>query len=353
AKVNFDKALALIQEIGSPSEILQAMDLPIEQIISHESSKTTERSILPIKKSVVTTKEPVRVVAKPTTSDKLSSKLYCTNCNWPNEFDSRFCENCGRRITEEATSILYQKQENVPQEIITHPFLTSFLISYLILIILGNLILLVIYSDFNTNSQSADRYVKALHDIPKLSIIPAIFISLISGYFISQSDLSKKPSRYEIQLARIQNYYSFGVGISLISLWWLFTYLPFKASYEELFILVFLLAFCASGLAIWFSTQNRNNKSMDASYLVLLRLTKIIDNVNRQRLRDINIRGAIIISVIVFFLWQDHDWFILSIPAWIAYIFMFLFLLNGVVLMHYYSWSQINRFVASYQQSTQ
>ncbi len=328
-RINFERTLELIQEIGSPSEILQAMDLPIEEKIIQDRREAD------IKTATVDFREDY----------SKTTQIKCQICEWLNASDSKFCENCGKRIIKQREM---KKPSYIPQEAIDHPYIASLSISYLILITLGVVFHYLRNSPSNPTRLSHERFIEILHDIPIFILIPTIIIGLFSGYVIDHSFLEERRSKYDTQLSHFQDYYSLGIILTLISLWLLYVYLPFSINYNEALVLVFSLAFFANGIAIWINKRNLDNRSaITTSYLDLLKFTKAIDNYNYTRIRDINIAGSVVSFVISAVLWSSYDYSILGVTAWIAFIPMLLMLINGIALMNYYSWSHINRFIAA------
>ncbi len=506
AKINFDEALALIQEIGSPSEILQAMEMPVER---------------------VTAQKTVSVPTKPV-------KNRCSSCNWANESDARFCENCGRRLTEvvdttessflpkifttypNVTSILIsyfifiiavivevgvplvliipdsekdpsliptiwgvaliimippavifgligsylitqldqvQKASRMPElqqmhssplpsEIMEHPTLASVLISYMIFLIIATIEGFIVYfSEGSDNEwlmstmlpivtlafivpavcigliggflidrlsqiQKSAKYAEIertrkgvyipweiidhpytalvllsylvllalgniqialdfpsrlpgeesdlfnrLSDVATGTLIPAVILGLISGYLITQIYREKRSPQYkhDIHFAHFQRYFSLGLILTLISAWLFWIFSPIRVNETEFGIWVISLLLGGFILLIWLYKWNDGNKPYDLPYLVLARYKKSLDFYNSKKLRDYTIVGSMVILMAVYVIWENNGvWYgatVLEAPAWFAAVFSLILMLYGVLLMNFYSWTRIKRFI--------
>ncbi|MFX1283390.1 MAG: hypothetical protein ACFFB5_07035 [Promethearchaeota archaeon] len=155
AKITFNEALSLIREIGSPSEIIQSMDLTIEQMMKQ-----------------VSVKDPIE-----------SDKIICKACSWPNEPDSRFCDSCGKKLIEleEEKDVVY-----LPQIMFRFPNVTSIIFTYFIFFFYGLFIgIIAIAISPEWESQNITELFLSLF---VLLIAPAIIYGLIFGYLIETLD---------------------------------------------------------------------------------------------------------------------------------------------------------------------
>ncbi len=177
--INFENSIELIGEIGSPSEILQAIEVSIEEIKSRTNILENPKSRKKHEKG---------------------NKLLCRYCSWANESDARFCENCGRKIYElvEATNPI-----QLPQAIINHPFKTSILLSYLALIILGSIgVIISPLSSPSTYSYNQVGLGDFLGDILQEVIGPAIVLGLILGFLIKWIYREERSTKYRSMAIR-------------------------------------------------------------------------------------------------------------------------------------------------------
>ena len=99
------------------------------------------------------------------------------------------------------------------------------------------------------------------------------------------------------------------------------------------------------GLYKW----NDGNKPYNLPYLALARYKKSIDLYNSKKLKDYTIAGSMAILIAVYVIWESngvwHDATVLEAPAWFAVVFSLILMLYGVLLMNFYSWTRIKRFI--------
>lgn len=335
AKITFTEALGLIQDIGSPSEILHSMDFPIDQI--------------PKQEVVLTQKETV-------TDFRKYDKILCNTCSWSNEPDSLFCDHCGTRIEEIKEDIKTLNLPRIPQEIVNSPYIALFLLTYLALIISGIFAIVFAYSPLTEpNLEFIPDIFYKLNDVSTGMIIPAIILGLIVGFFIRRLYTTKYAQyRYNVHLTQLQTYFSFGMIITFISLWLCLVYVPIRVTRNEFVFSVIFLTFICLLLGTWIYKWNSSKIPSDLPYLVFLKHLKILGDYNFKRIKNYNLIGSVIIFIMVPVVWSSVMPYSVSdfpgltvfgVPAWIALIASLIMLLNGGLLMFYYSWMHINRFI--------
>jgi hypothetical protein len=334
AKITFTESISLIQEIGSPSEILRSMDIPFDQTIKPESVTTQIESITDL----------------PT-----YNKVICRACNWSNEPDSRFCDHCGVRIGELTDGRRELRLPRIPYELIESPYISGFLLAYLMLIFGGILNIIITYSPSNyPNLDYIPELYRKLSDTPPGMIIPAIIIGLVMGYIIKRfySDNLLK-YRYDVHLTHLQKYFFLGLVLTIISLWLFFIYVPIRVTRDELITLFIFLTITCIIFSLWIYRWNSTKRPSDIPYLIVLRHVKGLEEDNFRKIISINLIGGLGIFLLVFVFWSPiMPWNVVAIPAWIILIISLIILLNGVLLINYYSWLYINRFIGfSKQQS--
>jgi len=154
-KIDFSQTLQLIDEIGSPKDIIKNIEI----------SDENRPQIFPI---------------------DMDKGIWCDKCNWSNIPDSLFCQVCGNKLEN------YVKQTDLRQKIVDHPYSFSFL---------------VVLSFLAVVSISLFRSGEG-HLI--IGLIPlTIFLTLIFGYAIRQifgDELSFK-ARYNILLEDLEKNY--------------------------------------------------------------------------------------------------------------------------------------------------
>jgi hypothetical protein len=335
AKITFTEALGLIQDIGSPSEILHSMDFPIEQIPKQE---------------FVITQEDI------TTGIQKYDKVVCNACSWSNEPNSLFCDHCGTRIFEIKEDVKAVNLPRIPQEVINSPYIALFLLIYLVLIISGMFAIAFTYSPLTEpNLEFIPDIFRKLNDISTGMIIPAIILGLILGFIISRLFTAKYIQyRYDAHLTQLQTYFSFGMVITFISIWLCLVYVPIRVTRDEFIFLVIFLTFICLLLGIWIYKWNSAKLPSDIPYLVFLKQLKALEDNNFRKIKKYNFIGSVIIFFMVTVFWSSvmpytvfniPGFTVFGIPAWIALIVSLLMFLNGVLLMNYYSWNRINQFI--------
>ena len=334
AKITFTEALELIQEIGSPSEILQSMDLPFDETIKSEI-------VLPEEDSYV--------------DSSTYTKVLCRACNWPNKSDSRFCDHCGVKIDDSTERRREFRLPRIPDEIIVFPYLSSFLLAYLILIYGGILNLIITYSPLNyPNLDYIPELYRKLSDTPPDMIIPAFIIGLVMGYLIERF-YSNKVIKYRqnVHLTQFQKYFSLGLVLTIVSLWLFFIYVPIRVTRDELTMLFIFLTIVCVIFTIWIYKWNSTKRPSDIPYLTVLRYVKGLEEDNFRKILAFNLIGDVGIFLFVFIFWSPiMPWNVVAIPVWIVLVVSLIILLNGVLLMNYYSWMYINRFIGFTNQSS-
>ncbi|MHA2365817.1 MAG: hypothetical protein ACXAC7_17800 [Candidatus Hodarchaeales archaeon] len=169
--VNFNDTLKLLEEIGSPGEFLQAMDIPLN---------------LQIKQ-----KRPYQ-----------ENKIGCYACDWPNEFDSQFCEKCGSKMPQDAKTPTL-----IHRLVFTFPNTFSILFSYLILNSCGLIDIFLIY--LLSPSIGLENIIPILFPVSLIVMIaPAIVLGLILGYLVERIGPSQKQMNVPQQFVDYPNVFS-------------------------------------------------------------------------------------------------------------------------------------------------
>ncbi|MHA2270479.1 MAG: zinc ribbon domain-containing protein [Candidatus Hodarchaeales archaeon] len=191
AKINFDEALGLIREIGSPSEILQAMELPIERIANGEVVISSPKTATPPAQSVAAPQQSVIAPQEFLKADERSYRLPCSACNWPNYPDAIFCENCGSKITE---GVVARTGPTLLPGMQSHPTTFSIFYSYILLLIIGFFEAFLIYIGSLDEPNEADELLTGI--IPAVfgvMMIPAVVFGLTMGYLVERLDQDQQP----------------------------------------------------------------------------------------------------------------------------------------------------------------
>lgn len=307
-KINFQRALVLLQEIGSPTEIILTLD----------ASKARE---LPSIGS---------------TSASESSSRICNECYQSNPTDAIYCENCGYN--------LYAKRRlkaTVSQKIVDHPYSASFLALY------GILVVLVSYWEgFVVTSHHQPLNILAISLINALfpSILLALLVGLVTDFFLK--DRKSFTYRYNKVINHFENNFALGlVMVFFSSLILVMAGLSGLYGYILLGIGIFLVALVSIPFGLV-------NKPQDLPYVTLLRAKQRFDHYILDKLRVRNVYPGIVLFILTL-LWGMviYRFFVpkLNFEGELFITFLLLIALglgyNGYLLMYYYSWPKITKFI--------
>jgi hypothetical protein len=286
-----------------------------------------------------------------TTSVEVSppDKVICRSCDWPNEPDSRFCDHCGVKIGEMIDHKWKSRLPSIPYEIIESPYISGFLLAYLVLVFGRVLYYIYNYSViFYPDLIYIPSLFRKLSDIPPEMIIPAFIIGLIFGSIIERFYSTKLTKySYDVHLTHLQKYFSLGLILTLISLWLSFIYVPIRVTRDELTTLFIFLTIISIIFPIWIYRWNSIKKPSDIPYLTILKHIRSMEQDNIRKITTMNVIGGFGIFLLVIIFWSPiMPWTVVAIPAWIILIISLIFLLNGVLLMYHYSWIRINGFIS-------
>jgi hypothetical protein len=305
-RINYESALILLREIGSPTDIILTLDP--EKL--HPTKPVTD----------------VKVARK--------SQQICSKCQYPNTPDAVFCENCGRKI--ESTDLW---KERIIQESVDHTYLVSFIVIYALLGVLTYLI-----NPFSSSNQ-LERTALSL----VVSIIPAMFLALIAGAILDSfmKDRKSLKFRYNKILNQFEEVVSWGFLFVFLAsmIFGLLAIFGFVWS-----LLVAIILFITS--FIWLVVA-QGNKPQEIPYITLLTTKRMFDGLVQEKLTKINLYGGTVVVMLVV-VWNFIIYNLITSPpltiegAIIVSIFQItaiLLGLNGYLMMYYYSWSQVNRYL--------
>jgi len=163
SKINYLETLQLLKQIGSPSEILQAMDIPLVQDDPNDFG-----------------------------GSKIPDKIHCNECSWLNEADSNYCDNCGVKLLKQDEYA--SGKEVFPRIIASYPNVISIVFSSLILIFIGLIettVLVLAVPDI-----MEDEYTTLLILVAILvMLLPGIIFGLIIGHMIESAN-KNQPSLF-------------------------------------------------------------------------------------------------------------------------------------------------------------
>ncbi len=306
-KLSYETALKLLREIGSPTDIILAL----------ESEK------IPTKASEIEIKI------------KTTAQRICSNCHYPNTAEAIFCENCGKKFVS-----LNQLKERIIQETIDHIYLASFIVIYTVLGGLG----------FVLNTPYVPNPVERLAMSFGMLLVPSLVFSLIAGAILNlfTKEMKSFQVKYNMLLNHFEERFIWGFffvffGFLIFALFALFGF-PW-------FLIIALLLLVTS--VIWLLVL-QGRKPEGVPYITLLTTKRMFSGFIQEKLTKINMYcGTIIVILLViwnFFLYNlffdPPIIFEGAILVSILQIIAVLFGLNGYLMMYYYSWSYVTRFIA-------
>lgn len=328
SKINFSDSLKIIDEIGSPSEIIQ----------SFEFAKDYEED-----------------------------KLQCPSCKWKNEPKSTYCEFCGKSLSNlnDAVSIktsnirkrVYTNlTQKINQEFIDHPypnsiFLSSMLISVLIFTIGFNRIL-VAHSLLEFIAFFIAGFVSSFF----VSLFPALLIGVIVGFIIDLKYKSEKSLKF--RQAKIIKYFERNVALGFIMVFGGITFgISFYALASNSFILPLLVLIWFASIildtiiVLYYDKSSERPTKLNLTELNKLKL--LVDKNNNQKFIQYNLKIipiVIIISLLISLLnlsylstIENINLVMSGILLVFLYILSFLMISNGFLLIQVYSWREISK----------
>ncbi|MFW9854857.1 MAG: hypothetical protein ACFFFG_07335 [Candidatus Thorarchaeota archaeon] len=309
-KVNYQRALILLQEMGSPTEIILTLD----------GSKWREPT-----------------PSETTISTERFSRT-CTKCRQPNPNDAFYCENCGYSLYAQRSS-----KATVSQIIIDHPYTFSFLALY------GTLALLAwIWGEQTAPHTTLASHIAPLGTALFVAFFPAIFLALLFGWVADLFLTDQKSFTYRYN--KILNHFedSFVLGFVMVFFACFFLSIAGGSGFYVYILLgigVLLSAFVYAPITLIAKPQG-------LPYVTLLRAKQRLDNYALKKLRIRNFYPGSILFVFTFL------WGMVLAPVFTPNLafegklfFTFLLLLalglgyNGGLVMYYYSWPMVTRFI--------
>lgn len=311
-RINFDLALKLVQEIGSPTEIFIMIDYPNKNLI--DESKISYGK-----------------------GDK--GALECKNCFFKNVETAKYCENCGQELLEKLL------KTKIKQGIIDHPYLFSFAFMYLTLIFLAQIII-IIWKGLQNYSDPVFTILTSI----LYTFVPVLMIALISGWILDKffGDQKSFKIKYTKLLNDFENNFAAGSILTFISGSIIFS----LGVLLQWIIFVLTAIFIIIGIFISLAIEALNRPS-DIPYLQLLMTKKKFEIFVQKKVQKSNIFVGIVIiivtisyilALITFF--PDSDFYGVIITASLL-AFALLSGFNGFSFMYFYSWPFIKKQIKS------
>ncbi|MHA2296508.1 MAG: zinc ribbon domain-containing protein, partial [Candidatus Hodarchaeales archaeon] len=276
----------------------------------------------------------------------------CPECHYPNASDAIFCENCGQKFGVRGQKIVTggQLKDRIIQQSIDHVYMASFIVIYTFLGGLG-FILSPVYAP-----NVLDNLARLTMSFGIL-LVPAIVLALIAGVILNSftKDMKsfefKYKKSFEFKYNQVLNHFEEMVT-------WGFLY-AFLSSVIFGFLALMGLTWCLPAALlilltsfIWLLIMH-DKKPQGIPYLTLLKVKRTFGGFVQDQLMKINLIGGTMIVVLVV-IWNFYLYSLLSgtqvsfegaIIVSILQIIALFLVLNGYLMMYYYSWSSVNRYI--------
>ncbi len=342
--INFETTLEILNEIGSPTDIIQTISFSkdVQTIFpeaNQQSGAQTISKVTPTSRSI-----PSRVLDHP---------IICKYCNTSNDPSSNYCESCGRNFFSQQ-----ELHQNIRQEMIDHNYFLIFITSCFFL----GLLQIVLYSTSQIALFSVlfpdislrpwgFPFPEELAISMILSFLPAVVITFICGFLIDELYLNKLKSskqRYNQAIENFQGRFILGIWLTLAGIL-LITYLIINGYREFILHLFILLAVYSASFWNHFLIAG---KPKDVPYFRLLRTKKILDN-HIKRKYFMFMPTLLFATIILVTLWLIvanslvHPDFLFQDLFYVGVLLLFttFVVANGLFLVYYYNWSNVRKFL--------
>ena len=337
--ISFETTLSILNEIGSPTDIIQTLSFTKDSRMT--SITKSEPSIAFRSKSFS---------ALPQKTNHLT---VCQYCHTSSESTSNYCENCGNYLFDQQNFL-----QNIKQEIIDHNYFITFLFCWFSFVILQ----VFFYVSFGTSMFSflfPDIHLKDW-GIPSsgsltismiLSSIPAFIVSLIVGFLFDQlyfNKLKSSKQKYNQAIEKLQGKFILGIWLTIIGKI-VFVFLILNGFTE--FILLLFIAIWIYAVSVW-NHFTLEGKPKSVPYFKLLSTKKLLDDNVKEKFFMFNpismFMSAILAALWVFLadnlLHPEFEFQDLVLVGGLAMIALFI-IVNGIFFMHFYNWSYIKKII--------
>ncbi len=276
-KLSYNSTLNLLEDLGSPSEVLFAMDLLPKQL--HNSTARNSPTLT----------------------------INCRRCNTNNPLNSNFCEICGTPTTG-----VKNFKSVVSQQVIDHPYSSIFICSYFIFVLSG----VIYWTILNLSDLFYPVSLRILLSVSfsPIVIIGSLIIALVFGYFLNffLHDLKSETFKVKKLLNSLED--NFAIALLLIALAVLLLDFLISAiistsingSSLSFFVLFLLIGGCSLTIL---GLGNYMARPEDPDLFSLLKTKKIVNRRIRGYLIQINliilINFVVSISIIPYFITQN------------------------------------------------
>ncbi len=338
--ISFETTLNILNEIGSPTEIIQTL------------SFTKDSQMTSITKSEPSIASRSKFFSE--LPQKTNHLTVCQYCHTSSESSSNYCEKCGKNLFDQQNFL-----QNVKQEIIDHNYFITFLFCWFGFVILqaffyvsfGISMFSILFPDIHLRGWSIP-FSKSLAISMILSSIPAFIVSLIVGFLFDQlyfNELKSFKQKYSQAIEKLQGRFILGIWLTVIGTI-LLLFLILNGFME--FILLLITVSWIYGVFVW-KHFLLEGKPHDIPYFKLLSTKKLLDNNIKEKFFVFN-PISIFMSIILATLWAFlADYYLLHpelefqelvLVGGLVMIVLFI-LVNGIFFMYFYNWSHIKKII--------
>ena len=329
SKLNFSDSLNLIDDIGSPSEIIHSFDF---------NEENEEDSFL------------------------------CPSCKWENNSNSVYCEYCGKLLSKvdnkklinknlRVKEILNNISQKINQDIIDYPYSRSYALST---IIFTAVVFFIRYVSNVSQAQSTYKFINVLFEGIMLSFVstlfPSIVVALIVGFILDSEFKSEKSLKFRYDKIIKHFEENVEVGLILILMGSSFLCVFFALGSETIITpLVFIIWFIAiiSSILIMIYYDKKSLKPTNLNITQLSKLKLIIDKNNNKKFIFFNLK-TIPLTLILSFLSLILNYIIpssiipvasaLVVSIWfLIYLVSYFIIINGFLFIKLNSWRDIRK----------
>ncbi|MHA2123529.1 MAG: hypothetical protein ACW990_20215 [Promethearchaeota archaeon] len=337
--ISFETTLNILNEIGSPLDIIQTL------------SSTKDSQMTSITKSEPSTASRSQSFSELT--QKANHLTVCQYCHTSSESSSNYCENCGKNLFDQQDFL-----QNIKQEIIDHNYFITFLFCWFGFVILqaffyvsfGISMFSILFPDIHLKLWSIP-FSESLAISMILSSIPAFIVSLIVGFLFDQlyfNKLKSSKQKYNQAIEKLQERFILGIWLNVIGII-LFLFLILNGFTEFIFLLMIVL--WMYGVSIWnhFFLKGKPN---DVPYFKLLSTKKLLDKHVKEKyfvFNPISMFMSIILAALWAFLaeyllYPELEFQELVLVGGLGMIALFI-IVNGIFFMYFYNWSYIKKII--------
>lgn len=337
--ISFDRTLSLMEELGSPSEIIQTS--------SHQPPVSVSQ---------------VPAGTAPQETHMAQTGQICSYCKYNNAVDAQYCENCGRSI-QGVPDPSEKDYPNWRQDIIDHPYSRSFLLWWLGL---GLLALIARFLNPNVDDRLGLEVIltptiaSEVLGSALITFFPAILLGIITGALLDWlwKDQKSLTYRYEKAMEHFEDALVFGAlilmaGAVVLTIVMFGTNALLQVQTEIFGLMAILLWGSSIGYCIYTGWKSDVDKPKDLSYPELLSLKHVAEQRTSEQLIQANKRFLIPIiasalgwSGIVAWGSMNNSTGvseIVGVALLVGVTLGLLLVLNGLLGMYYYSWSQLKK----------